>query len=283
MINRLPPDLLHCFVAVAQTKNFSRAAERVHLSQSTVSQQIRRLEELIGKSLFERDTRSVKLTRDGDALQGYAVRILDLMNEAVERLQAPALSGHVRFGLSEDFASAGLTGALASFVRSNPEVELTITVDLSGNLFRQLDEGQHDLILAKRLHGSLRGRVVRREPLLWYVGSPTSGLENQDLLPVVLHPEPSVTRSRMLQALEAAGRPYRIALSSGSLAALKAAVLGGLGVGAFAGYVMPDDMSPATGKLPDLGALEFVLEMPKVVSNSVAALEATLTVAARNL
>ena len=75
MINSLPPDLLRSFVAVAQTKNFSRAAERVHLSQSTVSQQIRRLEDIVGKSLFERDTRTVTLTRDGEALQNYAARI----------------------------------------------------------------------------------------------------------------------------------------------------------------------------------------------------------------
>jgi DNA-binding transcriptional LysR family regulator len=69
MINNLPPDLLRSFVAVAQTRSFSRAAERVHLSQSTVSQQIRRLEDIVGKSLFERDTRTVALTRDGEALQ----------------------------------------------------------------------------------------------------------------------------------------------------------------------------------------------------------------------
>jgi DNA-binding transcriptional LysR family regulator len=113
----------------------------VHLSQSTVSQQIRRLEELVGKSLFERDIRTVTLTRDGDALQNYAARILDLMSEAVEHFRAPALSGHARLGLSEDFASAGLTGALVGFLRRNPEVELTIEIGMSGDLFRQLTRG----------------------------------------------------------------------------------------------------------------------------------------------
>jgi DNA-binding transcriptional ArsR family regulator len=88
VINSLPPDLLRSFVAVAQTKSFSRAAERMNLSQSTVSQQIRRLEDLVGKSLFERDTRTVTLTRDGEAFQNYAARILDLMSEAVEHFHA---------------------------------------------------------------------------------------------------------------------------------------------------------------------------------------------------
>jgi DNA-binding transcriptional LysR family regulator len=283
MINNLPPDLLRSFVAVAQTKSFSRAAERVHLSQSTVSQQIRRLEDLVGKSLFERDTRTVTLTRDGDALQNYAARILDLMSEAVEHFRAPALSGHVRLGMSEDFASAGLTAALVSFLRRNPEVELTIEIGMSGDLFRQLDEGRYDLVFAKRLHGSRRGRVVRSEPLIWCAGAQTSKMKSADVVPLVLHPEPSVTRLRVLQALEAAGRPYRIVVSSSSLAALKASVMAGLGVSAFARYVMPDGLTRITGPLPKLGSLEFVLDTPKVISKSVAMLEATLAVAAREL
>jgi DNA-binding transcriptional LysR family regulator len=283
LINSLPPDLLRSFVAVALTKSFSRAAERVHLSQSTVSQQIRRLEDIVGKPLFQRDTRTVTLTRDGEALQNYAARILDLMSEAVEHFRAPALSGRVRLGLSEDFASAGLTAALASFLRRNPEVELTIEIGMSGDLFRQLDEGRYDLVFAKRLHGSRRGSVVRSEPLTWCVGSKASGIESHDTVPLVLHPEPSVTRLQVLQALEAADRPYRVVVCSGSLAALKAAVMAGLGVSAFARYVMPEGLVHVRGTLPELGALEFVLDTPKVVSKSVAALKATLAVAAREL
>jgi DNA-binding transcriptional LysR family regulator len=205
------------------------------------------------------------------------------MTEAMEHLRAPALSGHVRLGLSEDFASVGLTAALASFVRRNPEVELTIGIGMSGELFRELDEGQHDIILAKRLQGSRRGRVVRNEPLIWCVGSQASGMESYDVPPLALHPEPSVTRLRVLQALEAAGRPYRIVLSSSSLATLKAAVMAGLGVSAFARYVMPDSLLRVGDTLPELGALEFVLDKQKVFSRTVAALEATLAVAAHQL
>jgi DNA-binding transcriptional LysR family regulator len=283
VINNLPPDLLRSFVAVAHSKSFSRAAERVHLSQSTVSQQIRRLEDIVGKLLFERDTRTVTLTRDGEALQNYAARILDLMSEAVEHFRAPALSGRVRLGLSEDFASAGLTAALVSFLRRNPEVELMIEIGMSGDLFRQLDEGRYDLVLAKRLHGSRRGSVVRSEPLMWCVGSRTSRMESADVVPLVLHPEPSVTRLQVLQTLEAAGRPYRVVVCSGSLAALKAAVMAGLGVSAFARYVMPEGLVRVRGTLPELGALEFVLDTPKVISKPAAALKATLAVAAREL
>src|SRR6202158_5591162 len=235
MINSLRPDLLRSFVAVAQTKSFSRAAERVHLSQSTVSQQVRRLEDIVGKSLFERDTRTVTLTRDGEALQNYAARILGLMSEAVEHFRAPTLSGHVRLGLSEDFASAGLTAALAGFLHRNPEVELMIEIGMSGDLFRQLDEGRYDLVFAKRLHGSRRGSVVRSEPLMWCVGSQTSRMESADVVPLVLHPEPSVTRVQVLQTLEAAGRPYRVVVCSGRLGALEGAGVAGGGGGGVSG------------------------------------------------
>jgi len=225
----------------------------------------------------------VTLTRDGEALQNYAARILGLMSEAVEHFRAPTLSGHVRLGLSEDFASAGLTAALAGFLHRNPEVELMIEIGMSGDLFRQLDEGRYDLVFAKRLHGSRRGSVVRSEPLMWCVGSQTSRMESADVVPLVLHPEPSVTRVQVLQTLEAAGRSYRVVVCSGSLAALKAAVMAGLGVSAFARYVMPEGLVRVSGTLPELGALEFVLDTPKVISKSAAALKATLAIAAREL
>ena len=243
MINSLPPDLLRSFVAVAQARSFSRAAERVHLSQSTVSQQIRRLEDLVGKPLFERNTRTVTLNRHGEELQDYSARILDLMSEAIEHFRAPTLSGHVRLGLSEDFALVGLTSALANFLRRNPKVELTIEIGMSGDLFGQLDEGRYDLVFAKRVHGSRRGRVVRSEPLIWCVGPDGSKMASADVVPLVLHPEPSVTRLRVIQTLEATGRPYRIVVSSSSVAALKSAVMAGLGVSAFARYVMPDGLT----------------------------------------
>lgn len=202
----LPPELLRSFVAVAQTGSFTAASERVSLSQSTVSQHIRRLEELLDRPLFERDTRNVRLAPSGEALFRYAVRILALMDEAVASVCGPPLSGKVRLGLSEDFALTHLTAALASFVQRNPEVELEIATGLSGDLFDALDAGRHDLVFAKRIAGSRRGRVIRTEPLYWCAGpaSPLTGRE--PVLPLALHPQPSVSRQRVLETLDAIGR-----------------------------------------------------------------------------
>jgi DNA-binding transcriptional LysR family regulator len=277
----LPPELLRSFVAVAQTGSFTTASERVNLSQSTVSQHIKRLEDLLDRSLFERDTRKVRLSPHGEALHAYAVRILDLMDEAVTAVCGPPLNGAVRLGLSEDFASSRLTSALASFVQRNPQVELAISTGMSGDLFTQLDDGRFDLVFAKRLSGSQRGTTVRVEPLYWCVGpdSPLTGGES--ILPLALHPEPSVSRTRVLEVLKAANRPYRIATVGSSISSLKAAVIAGLGISAFAGYVMPEGLVRLVADLPELGELEYVIDRPTLVSQAVLELETVLQAAAR--
>lgn len=272
----LPPELLRSFVAVSQTGSFTAASERVNLSQSTVSQHVRRLEDLLGRPLFERDTRSVHLSRSGEELLRYAVRILDLMDEAVTSVCGPPLSGAVRLGLSEDLAATLLSSALDTFLQRNPEVELQIATGLSGDLFREIDEGRHDLVFAKRLSGSQRGRVLRTETLYWCAGAHSPLIGGQTVLPLALHPEPSVSRTRILEVLKAAERPYRIAVVSGSIAVLKAATSAGLGISAFAGYVIPEGLVRIEEGLPGLGELEYVVDRPATVSKAALALEAVL-------
>jgi DNA-binding transcriptional LysR family regulator len=279
----LPSELLRTFVAVAHAASFTAAAEQLYLSQSTVSQHIRRLEELIGQSLFERDTRNVRLSAQGDTLYRYAVRILQLMDEAVNTVCGPPLNGTVCLALPEDFASSRLTVALTSFAQRNPDVELVIRTGLSGDLFRELDEGRHDLVFAKRLSGSRRGYVVRTEPLYW-CGSVATPARGADLvLPLAVHPEPSITRTRIFETLQAAGRPYRVALVSSSVAVLHAAVLAGLGVSAFTDYAMPEGLTRLGEDLPDLGELEYVIDRKPGLSKAAEALERELVDAARTL
>jgi DNA-binding transcriptional LysR family regulator len=279
----LPSELLRSFVIVAQTGSFTVASEHISLSQSTVSQHIRRLEDLVGLPLFARDTRNVRLSPQGETLHRYAVRILELMDEAMTTVCGPPLNGTVRLGLPEDFASSHLATALASFVRRNPEVELVISTGLSGDLFRELDENKHDLVFAKRLSGSRRGYVVRTEPLYW-CGSPNMAVTGgESVLPLAVHPEPSVARTRMLEALKAAGRPYRVAVSSSSVMVIQAAVIAGLGVSAFTGFVIPDGLIRLDEGLPELGVLEYVIDRQSAVSQAAEALELMLIDAAKEL
>lgn len=279
----LPTELLRSFVVVAQTASFTAASELLCLSQSTVSQHVRRLEDLVGVPLFERDTRNVRLSQQGDALHRYAVRILDLMDEAMTTVCGPPLNGTVRLGLPEDFASSRLAAALGSFVRRNPEVDLVIRTGLSGDLFRELDESKHDLVFAKRLSGSQRGYVVKSEPLHWCGSASTPLSGDQAILPLAIHPEPSITRSRIFEALKSVNRSYRVVVVSSSVMVIQAAVIAGLGVSAFTGYAMPEGIVPLDGDLPDLGVLDYVIDRQTSISQAAQALERVLADAAKEL
>ena len=282
-MRHLPPELLRSFVAVVQAGSFTAASARVSFTQSTVSQHIRRLEEILCCCLLERDTRNISMTRQGEAAYRYAGQIISLMDEAFTAVSGPTLNGTIRLGLSEDFASEGLTHALSNFLRRNPDVELHIATGMSGDLFRGLDEGKYDLVFAKRVGNSRRGQVVRTERLYWCVGphSPLKGTEA--ILSLALHPSPSVSRTRVLETLNAVGLPYRITTVSSSVAVLKAAAMAGLGISAFADYVVPQGLVRLERDMPDLGHLEFVIDRSAHAPAAVCALENTLRVAALDM
>jgi DNA-binding transcriptional LysR family regulator len=278
----LPTELLRSFVAVSQMESFTAASEHLCLSQSTISQHIRRLEDLIGVPLFERDTRNVRLSRQGESLHRYAVRILELMDEAMTSVCGPPLNGTVRLGLPEDFASSQmLTTALASFLQRNPDVNLEICTGLSGELFRELDEDKHDLVFAKRLSGSRRGYLVKSEPLYWCAGAKATLRGTESVLPVAVHPAPSVTRDRIFESLKSVGRSYRVTVVSSSVMVIQSAVMAGLGIGAFTGYAIPEGLVRIQDGLPELGMLDYVIDRQRSMSPAAEALELVLVDAAK--
>src|ERR1700761_6553139 len=146
----LDPVHLQSFLAVAQTRNFTEAARRLGLQQSTVSQHVCRLEKEAGRRLFLRDTHRVSLTGDGEAMVAFARSILEVNERARQYFSGAQLRGRVRFGTSEDFVSSRLPEILREFTRRHPAVDLELTVALSATLNAQLDEGELDVMLAKR-------------------------------------------------------------------------------------------------------------------------------------
>ena len=160
------PSQLRTFLAVAQTLSFTQAARRLGLRQSTVSQHVRRLEEATGRPLFTRDTHSVELTEDGEAMLGFARTILQAHERAAAFFTGTRLRGRLRFGASEDFVLTRLPEILESFRRDHPEVELELTVELSGTLHRQLAAGRLDLVLAVDGRGAQLAAVRSRESAL---------------------------------------------------------------------------------------------------------------------
>lgn len=256
----LDPSLLKSFVAVAETGGFSAAGRRLSLQQSTVSGHIRRLEDACGSRLFRRDTHSVALTSDGEAMLGFARSVLDTEARARRHFAAATLRGRLRFGASEDVLMQGLPEILRDFTQGHPGVEMELTVGTSGALHARLAEGGLDLIFAKRLAGDLRGRTVLRQPLVW-IGRPGYAPDPAEPLPLILLAAPSITRSRVLETLEHAGRSWRLACTSGSQTGVDAAALAGLGVAPHAAGLVPSGLAILNGPgLPELGEVEFVIQ-----------------------
>jgi DNA-binding transcriptional LysR family regulator len=268
----LDPALLQSFLAVAQTRNFTEAGRRLGLQQSTVSQHVRKLETATGRRLFLRDTHRVVPTADGEAMVGFARSILEANERAQQYFSGARLRGRVRFGTSEDFVSSRLPEILRDFTRRHPAVDLELTVDLSATLNAQFDRGELDLVLAKRRTGEARGQLVWRDRLAWIAG-PGLEIDQHAPLPLILYAPPSLTRSVALEALEHAGRAWRVVCTSGSLSGLRAAALAGLGITLHARSLMPEGLveTPATLRLPDPGEVEFVVTTRRGTARSPAA------------
>jgi len=261
----LPPfdlDLLRTFVAIVDNGGFTRAAERVGRTQSTVSLQIKKLEDGLGRRVFEREPgRDLLLTPDGEVLLTYARQMLRLGDEARARLMEPDAEGRVRLGTPEDFATAHLPDVIARFARAHPRVALEVNCDFTVNLLDAFSKGHYDLVLFKREPQGPGGGVgVWRELLVW-AASPRLLLAEGGALPLVLAPVPDVYRKRALASLDAVGRSWRIVYTSPSLNGLLAAVKAGLGV-----TVLPREMVPpgfmllgAEQGLPPLPDAEIVL------------------------
>jgi DNA-binding transcriptional LysR family regulator len=254
------PALLQSFLTVAQTRNFTEAARRLGLQQSTVSQHVRRLEQAAGRRLFVRDTHRVAPTADGEAMLAFARSILETNERARQYFSGAQLRGRVRFGASEDFVTSQLPDVLREFTRRHPGVDLELTVGLSATLTVQLERGELDLMLAKRRSGASRGTLVWRDRLTW-IAAPGLGIDPKAALPLILYPPPSLTRAVALETLARGGRPWRMVCTSGSFSGLRAAALAGLGITLHARSLMPDGLAeaPATLRLPDPGEVEFVV------------------------
>jgi DNA-binding transcriptional LysR family regulator len=270
MVPHLDHQLLRSFVTVAEAGSLSRAGERLRLAQPTISLQMKRLEDALGCRLMERTPRALSLTAEGETLLAYGRRILALCDEAVARISEPAMTGLVRLGTPEDFATTHLSGVLAAFARQHPHVALEVTTDLTLNLVERFGAGEFDLVLVKREPlGPSEGVRVWREALVWarHAGGPDPFAEDA-ALPLVVSPQPCVYRRRAMRALDQAGRPWRVAYTSTSLAGAQAAVRAGLGV-----TVLPKDMVPAdfivveeASGAPDLSDTEIALMRAPAIS-----------------
>ena len=222
-------ELLRTFIAVADCGGFRRAAERLNLTQSTVSQQIKRLELEVNRPLLQRTTRSVALTDDGEMLLGDARRLLQLEEAARHRLAGPRLSGLVRLGVVEEIAGGSLPSSLGRFAALHRDVKLEVQIDVSAELIGQLNAGRLDVVFAKRPLGTSKGRLVWREPLVW-AAADTFDFVPGTALRLALYRERSVSREAALTVLQDSELTWEIVYTSPSLTGVRAAALAGLAI-----------------------------------------------------
>lgn len=223
-------EVLRTFVAIAETGSFTMAANAVFRTPSAVSMQIKKLEDILGVSVFVRDARSVSMTRDGEMLLGYARRLLALNREAVAKFIMPDISGVVRLGSPDDYGERVLPNVLKRFARSHPSIAVDVTIDMSGNLRRRMTERMLDITLVTACHNiPSEAEVLLTEPIVW-AGARGGSAHLREPLPVSLWEEGCVWRANALEALGREGRDYRVAYMSAHTAGQRAAILADLAV-----------------------------------------------------
>src|ERR1700710_1159022 len=178
-------DQLRTFIAIVETGSFTKAADVVHKTQSAVSMQMKRLEERLGRPIFERDGRASRLTEDGERLLDYARRIIKLNVEALAAFGDDELSGHVRLGVPDDYADRYLPEIMARFSRAYPSVELSVICEPSVDLLERIDANEIDLAIVTNCESKRASETFRRERLLW-VTSNRHSTHTEQRLPLAL-------------------------------------------------------------------------------------------------
>ncbi|KAB0677527.1 LysR family transcriptional regulator [Aureimonas leprariae] len=225
----LESDLLRTFVAVHDTGSFTRAAGIVGRTQSAVSLQIKRLEELIGHSLFERGPRGVRLTQSGRELLENARRVVSLLDETAGAFRTPALQGRVRIGLPEEYGHAVLGQALSKFARLHPSVDITARYGRSDGNMAGIDRGDLDLAVVFDWQDRSDAEVLMIDPTVWTT-SDAYGMHKRTPLPIALYTNSGWCTDFALKSLEKRNAPYRVVYTSDTSGGLKLAVSSGLAI-----------------------------------------------------
>lgn len=227
--NMLDPRLLRAFIAIVDARSFTLASERLHMTQSTISQQLARLEDAVGSALIERSARPVRPTAAGERLLGYARRLLALQQEAEAALGDPAGTASIRIGVPEDIFNVAMAKTFSDFARRHREIRLDVTAGLSRELTRRFRGGEFDIAIVKESEPAPDCRVSYPEPVAWFEGTDAPG-EWLDPLPLVAFQPGGLYRDTMFERIEREQRRWYIAFAASSLHNVLVAVEAGLGL-----------------------------------------------------
>ena len=255
----LTSELLRTFIAVVEQQGFQRAASSLYKTQSTVSQQMKKLEQEVGVPLFQSLGRKRVLTHEGEMMLGYARRLLALQDDAIASLQTSGIQGEVRVGVSQGIAELMLPELLAEFGRENPGIRLYVETGYSPSLNQGFENDEYDLVMTVSLE-QLKGKgdLLSVEPLAW-IGAPGWQWSGERELPIAAYTRECQFRVACLEALKHHDIPWRLAYTSSSYQGLMAAVKSGLAV-----TVRPQSAAADGGEL--IGERLNLPQLPKVYS-----------------
>ena len=260
---------LKCFIAVAEEASFTKAANKINITQSALSQQILRLEKNLKVQLLNRNKNNA-LTDSGEQLLRYARQIVLLEQEALDYFLEPELEGELTFGLPEDFATLYLQDILSDFIFHHPRISVNVECDLTLNLLSNFKKNRFDLVLVKLddLESFPDGVEVWSEKLVWVA---SKGFQKKDgAVPLVLSPKPCVYRSRAIKALATNNIKSKIVYSSPSYIGSTAAVKAGLGITVLPKNMIPDGLEEyRSGNLPKLEDTHIALLTKRTTSKAV--------------
>lgn len=269
-------DLVRSFVTVAECGGITKAAERLHRTPGALSQQMKRLEQVLGKQLLIREPRQVRLTDDGGVLLGMSRQILKMNGDIFDRFLGPNLEGEVRLGLPDHLGTKVLPEALSRFAQSHSSVRVEVELGRSRDLAERFKDGHLDIVLTST-HFDLpaKSRVIISEDLVWAMRD--GGIAQlQRPLPVSVSERGCAWRDAALESLDRAGIEYRIAYASDSCAGQEAAMLADLAIAPFPASLLKPPLKriPESLGLPEIRTFDVMMYMQHEASKASEALGA---------
>lgn len=259
MKENLESDLLRVYVAVVECGGFSAAAERLHKTQSTISQRLQKLEAIVGTQLLIRTSRSLQLTAAGETFLDYARRILELHHEALQATNDSHRELSLEFGIPDDYAQNCLPPVLRAFQQRYPSVRPDVFCATSRELVAKVVRGELDAAVAVRHKDTGTGELVCEEELIW-VASGNFELDISQPLPLALFPKGCVFRHSGLTALHTSELSYKVVYTSQSPRGLAIAIDDGLAIGISSRRLMkPEWQVIDDSRLPPIQSVELML------------------------
>lgn len=263
-IHSVDLDLMRTFVAIVETGSFSKAAEKVFRTPSAVSMQVKKIEEILGRAVFERDSRSVSMTGDGELLLSYARRMVALSNEMMARFITPEMEGTVCLGAPDDYGARIMPMVLKRFAETHPNVQVNVIIETSDLLRKRFEDGQLDVMVYTGQPNTLdtKSVILLEEPLVW-AGVKGGSAHTRDPLPLSMWEEGCAWRSGAVKALNECGRSWRTAYMTAQTMAQRAAIISDLAIAPFPKSFIEDPLVELDERhgLPSLGTYQIRMQL----------------------